>query len=696
MEGPTVVRLTESEDGGPQSGAPAPVVDTPNDDAVVLSEATSGKGNVFDVLVIQPGRSKNRRQYRPEVLRDAAPLLEGARSFASDGPDHDPRKRGVKALVGWWSEPRYQTGVELPGGKTAEGIVARYHVTDRDLAETLRESLEGGKPDLITFSIVADGEVRRVREAGGSFVSDVTRITAFESVDPVINAAAGGMAVRLVASVEDPSMDWAKLTLAEAVKGLADGTIAAEDVKANRADLHATIFEGRIVEAVPAAPAPAAPAAPAPAAVDPAEVRRLVEAELAPIRTARLVEAALSEHPKLPERVKARIRSLTEGKALTEAEVKDIVDTEVKYLSDIAPAVVSDSGSAKVTDMKSERERVTEAMYDILAGKSQDSIKAMYVDLTGDRAFTGRMQESGRLTESIASTTFADILGDSVTRRMLDIYSLPELGAWRNIVSIVPLNDFRTQHRTRMGGYGNLPAVSQGAAYAALTSPGDEDATYAATKRGGTEDITMETIVNDDLGAIRQVPVRLGRAAAQTLHEFAFDFLATNPTIYDAVALFHATHANLGSAALDATTLTAGRNAMRKQTDMSSSKRLAIVPKFLVVPIDLEQSAYELTATDREVASANNTLNFVKTFGLTVIVVDYWTDANNWFLSADPSMAPTIEVGFLNGKQEPELFLQDMPNVGSVFSNDKLTYKVRHIYGGGVVDYRGLYGAVVA
>jgi len=57
---------------------------------------------------------------------------------------------------------------------------------------------------------------------------------------------------------------------------------------------------------------------------------------------------------------------------------------------------------------------------------------------------------------------------------------------------------------------------------------------------------------------------------------------------------------------------------------------------------------------------------------------------------------PTIEIGFLNGREEPELFVQDEPTNGSMFSNDKITYKVRHIYGGAVLDYRGLQGNVVA
>jgi len=43
----------------------------------------------------------------------------------------------------------------------------------------------------------------------------------------------------------------------------------------------------------------------------------------------------------------------------------------------------------------------------------------------------------------------------------------------------------------------------------------------------------------------------LARAAKRTLGKFVFDFIRTNPTIYDSVAFFHNDHANLGSAALD-------------------------------------------------------------------------------------------------------------------------------------------------
>jgi hypothetical protein len=255
----------------------------------------------------------------------------------------------------------------------------------------------------------------------------------------------------------------------------------------------------------------------------------------------------------------------------------------------------------------------------------------------------------------------------------------------------VPVADFRTNERTRMGGYGNLPTVAQGAAYQALSTPSDEKATYAATKRGGTEDVTLETIKNDDVGAIRRIPIELSRASKRTLCEFVLDFVRTNPTLYDSVAFFHATHGNLGSAALDATALAAARLRMKKQTQAGSSKRLGIGPKFLWVPDDLEQTGVDLFNRN-----TNLDKTAVQEMSLKVVPVPYWTDTNDWAISADPMDVPGIEVGFLDGQEEPSLFVQDRPDVGSMFSNDKITYKIRHIYGGQVVEYRGWDKSVVA
>jgi hypothetical protein len=71
-------------------------------------------------------------------------------------------------------------------------------------------------------------------------------------------------------------------------------------------------------------------------------------------------------------------------------------------------------------------------------------------------------------------------------------------------------------------------------------------------------------------------------------------------------------------------------------------------------------------------------------------------DENNYYLSAKTSDVEGIEVGFLNGKEEPEILVQDQPTVDNVFIYDQIRYKVRHEYGGAVVDFKGFAGAIVS
>ena len=293
-----------------------------------------------------------------------------------------------------------------------------------------------------------------------------------------------------------------------------------------------------------------------------------------------------------------------------------------------------------------------------------------------------RLREAAglQLREAVLSTSWAKVLGDAITRRMLKVYQgETDLKAWRKVASVVPVGDFRTQERLRIGGFGNLPTVAESAAYTALASPGDEKATYAVAKRGGTESVSIEAVTNDDVNSVRMIPDELALAAANTLYEFVFDFFRTNPAIYDGTTFFHASRGNLFAAALTPAEFSAHRLAMVKQTRADSGKRLGTKPKSLLVPFELEETAYNLFQRD-----TNLDADFVQAIKPEVITVAYWSDANDWCTVCDPARLPAVEVGFLHGKEEPELFVQDMPTAGSLFSNDVITYKIRHIYGGTV------------
>lgn len=329
--------------------------------------------------------------------------------------------------------------------------------------------------------------------------------------------------------------------------------------------------------------------------------------------------------------------------------------------------------------------------------KGLRSIKEAYIQLTGDVDVTGEKQPR-RMTESLISGDWTNIISTAMNKRLVRDYTLLPLDTWRTFTDVVSVQNFKQQERVRFGGYANLPIRPEGQPYVAMTSPTDEKATYTPATRGGIEALTREMIINDDVASVTKIPARMARSAAQTLHEFVYEFIrpGNNPTIYDSAVLYVAGHANTATTALgtDGVALAAARLRMKKQTMKDSGKRLGIRARYLVIPPDLEKDAYA------NITPAFNAYNQVPSFtqqiGIMPIVVDYWTDATDWVLVADRADVVGLEVGFVNGQETPEMFVSQLETVGSWFTNDQITYKIRHEYGGAIVDFRAFDGSIVA
>lgn len=655
--------------------------------AAVGESGSEDFGYKWKVQIIDFGPDKQGLIYwDPEALRAAKPLYEGAKVFALSEAQHQakthPYGKSVRDLVGWISDV----------AENEKGFEGYFNILKA--AKWLRDSIvdawERGKKDLIGLSNDVDSSVG-VRMVGGKKMKAPVKITGV-TVDVVYDPAAGGKFLRLAAAVEAGQKEAETMEkLLAALK--AHRPEAYKSIEAKVKD--GTVTEEEVINLLAAVPSgeglKGAQEGGKPAEDDNLKAAQKVLDDARIVACGIALERELSES-KLPELSMARVKKLFAGKVFEAESLKAAIKEEKEYIDKLTGSgVVMGSGAYITEDDFDKRKKMLD---DFFEGKVH-SFKAAYINLTGDDMVTGQLK-AARLRASIDSTSFAEILGDSVQRKMVKDYNAAGMDDWKKIADSVPLSDFRTNRRPRMGGYGDLPTVAQGGAYNALASPGDEEATYTPSKKGGTEDITLEAIKNDDVGAIRRVPLKMARAAKRTLHKFVFDFLSTNPTIYDAVALFHANHANLGSTALAAASLTARRQAMLKQTELNSAEVLGIPPKYLLVPVDLDKTGYDLIAAPRNSDFNPTAPDFTRTVQMELIVVPHWTDTNNWFLAADKNDIPTIEIGFLDGKEEPEIFVQDLPNVGSMFNNDKLTYKIRHIYGGAVIDYRGLDGSLVA
>ncbi len=669
-----------------------------------LLEAKDAKGaREWACVVIEEGASANRRFYPASTLQAAVKLFEGVQVYfthtASAKPEPDPRD-----LAGFIRAPK----VAFIEAAKKTAILATFRSTSARATELLTEAFEANHPGLVGLSINAAGKGQAVKMAEGLFYR-VDSIDEVDSVDMVSKPAAGGRFLRLVAGRSPVPVSEEDLVMLE--KKLARLKEARPDLYAK---LGATPTESEVdallLEAVEPAQKTAAAAPPPAAKVDPPPSPTLTADELATLResvvTGKVARATAGRaFGPLKESAERVLRALAERgaeQAAIDAEAERLAKDGAK-LTEGAPGGTGEGHIAEV--QHAEADKLVSALDGFFAQEDVGkvprfrSIREAYVAITGDQRITGLLKEAKglgrfeRITEGVTSASWANVLAATLNRSLTREYAA-QGGAYSDtgrgwLYTVVPIDNFKAQERVRFGGYGNLSTVAEANPYPALSSPTDEKATYSPAKRGGVESITYEMIRNDDVGAVRRIPQRMALAARRTLYEFAHNLYALNPTIYDSTALFVAGHgSNLTTSALAAATYTAARLVMIKQAEKDSSKRLGLVLRHLMIPPDLEEVAVNLFRRTTE----NDPKFIIDPAAPMIHVITHLTDATDWFACAGVDQTDQIEIGFLDGREEPELFVADMPTGGSLFTADKIDYKIRHVYGGAVVDFRGFYG----
>ncbi len=123
---------------------------------------------------------------------------------------------------------------------------------------------------------------------------------------------------------------------------------------------------------------------------------------------------------------------------------------------------------------------------------------------------------------------------------------------------------------------------------------------------------------------------------------------------------------------------------------------LALEKPTLWIPRSLRGTAIQLKNSEFNPEGAERAVNALRESFEPEVSPYLRGDENNYYLSANPSDVEGIEIGFLNGREDPEILVQDQPTVGNVFVYDTIRYKVRHEYGGAVVDFRAFAGSIVA
>jgi len=147
------------------------------------------------------------------------------------------------------------------------------------------------------------------------------------------------------------------------------------------------------------------------------------------------------------------------------------------------------------------------------------------------------------------------------------------------------------------------------------------------------------------------------------------------------------TQSNTGTSALTYDNIIATRKLMRSYVD-DKGELVSIVPDTIIVPPELENTAWEILESIGKPNSADNNLNYVRSNGFRLVVWDYLTDANNWFMADSGLMSL-----YLNWFDRAPLEFESDPT-----SDFNLIAKYRGYmrYSYGWSDWRWVYGQAVA
>lgn len=339
------------------------------------------------------------------------------------------------------------------------------------------------------------------------------------------------------------------------------------------------------------------------------------------------------------------------------------------------------------------------------------------------RAFKGNRRAMLTFEESLSSDDFRAAAFEVLDREMLERYQdLP--ATWTGYARRTTVRDFKPKKLVDLlGGRAALDAVPELTEYPARTV---SKALYQLLvgKFGGRFQISWESIVNDELGELRELPGNLASAARDTESRIAaglltdgngvngsfFNATAWGRTFDEQAATFSGGSSNLlaSNPALTVDSLTSALNTIGQRHDLEG-RPILVQGYVLVVPPALEFTARKiLDATEIRVEDTTTHQTVIMgnwLAGKVKLVVEPWltvldgagTAATTWYLVPDPaSSRPALHVAFLRGHETPDLRVkadggqrigggQVDPEEGS-FDIDDIQYRVRHVVGGTGAD----------
>ena len=252
------------------------------------------------------------------------------------------------------------------------------------------------------------------------------------------------------------------------------------------------------------------------------------------------------------------------------------------------------------------------------------------------------------LKAAFATHSITDILSNVANKFLLSGFNAVEQ-VWQDVSATRSVNDFKSISMFRLNGSFKFQKVGNGGSLQ-MAEASDEKRSVSADTYGIMTTVSRQDLINDDLNALSAVNARIGRGAALSMNDVIWgEFQSGNSSYYAGAS------AGAGNA-LSLSALKTATTAYRKLKD-SDGNPLAVTPRLLIVPPDLELAAIELMTSSLLITGADQTRPAVNVMSgrYRVVVSSNLTNASTWWLAAEPADLNALDVVFLNGQQSPTI-----------------------------------------
>lgn len=296
---------------------------------------------------------------------------------------------------------------------------------------------------------------------------------------------------------------------------------------------------------------------------------------------------------------------------------------------------------------------------------------------------------------ALSTSSFPEILANSATKNLHRGYNENPgtLSIWAGEREVA---DFKTYSELRLSEFASMVKVGEAGEleHGGLT---ESKESYSADTYGKLFSLTRKTWINDDLGALRRVPMKLGMAARRNIDDLGYDLLTSasgvGPTMNeDSQALFSASHAQsnyqtgAGTALQESSVVTAV-TLLRKIKGPGGNEFLNLRPRWMLLPPELEFTGMKLMrSVELKGDTDGPSLNVLRGLARPIVEPRLSGKTNGttaWWLLADRMDAETIVIVYLRGNRQPTLERKDPADILGI------GWRIYHDIGVAAIDWRG-------